>query len=178
MLFDSRLSPVISFAFLLVCSYAVRIQELTAEERGHYLISHDRYLFAFNPPQPEAQYIENLSHLSVSHPTLEKDALDYAKKSGNGPFYARPGVGDGSGVLFVATKISGNSLLGRSWNLRHNVDGEIKVYDAQLYWRVDRRGTRLLRFGIWPEGSTPPQVMTMQEAVNRFTRRMRWFGCC
>ncbi|EST04739.1 hypothetical protein PSEUBRA_006022 [Kalmanozyma brasiliensis GHG001] len=170
-----QLRLLVLLATLAIASGAVLVPELTNEEADHHLFSYHRYLFAFEPPQLHAQYVEYYPHLSVSHPNLEKDALDFAKTAGNGPFYAEASSRFGPKALFVSTKVSGNSRLGRTWNLRHNNDGRVKVYDAQLFWRVDRRGPKLLRFGIWPEGSHPQQVIPMQEVIDRFPRRFRWF---
>lgn len=163
-------------ASLLVTSFSWLVPELTAEERRHYLLSHETYRASFDPPQPGAVYLEYYPRMSGSPHILKKEALEHAKQPGNGPIYSHLGQVDGSHALFVSTRVSGNSRLGNRLNLRHDVDGHIKVHDAQLYWRVDRSGAKLLRYGVWPEGSSPPEVMTMQDAIRRSTRRFRWFG--
>ncbi len=126
------------------------------------------YYLLYQPPYQGGSNMKQYSHLTVSHPTLEDEALAYAHTDGHGPFH----TSQGRKALYVSTQVPGDSRLGQKWNLRQQGAGR---YDAHLFWRVDGKGAKLLRLDLRNEGVHPQQTMTMQTALER--SQPRCSGC-
>ncbi|CBQ72662.1 conserved hypothetical Ustilaginaceae-specific protein [Sporisorium reilianum SRZ2] len=148
----------------VTCSVAVKPPPMSQAEQEFHRQSLVAYFGAYPDDQHGNTFIDYYSHLLGGHRTLEQDALAHAHLDGNGPFYFNSQQ-EGT-RLFLATRVSGTSRLGKRWNLRQWIHDRPSNYDAHLSWRVDHQGPKLLRLDIWPEGSNPAVRMTMQEAMD------------
>ena len=175
--FVAKMMPRAAFVLFLIVliSFTSALPEpaMTAEEIRQYTDANGHYFLSYDPPYLGAEYIKQYSHLSVVH-AIEQEALEHAQQEGLGPFYV--GEARNKKALYVSTQIRGDSRLGRKWNLRQYIDGRLSAYDAHAFWRVNRRGAKLLRLDLWPAGARVQEAMTMEDAHNRF-KRPRW-GCC
>lgn len=149
---------------LLSCALANGEPELTRREKEIYSGFMQDYRLLYNPWRGNVNGVRYYDHLVRAHPTLERDALGFAHRAGKGPYQAEMH----GGKLYVATIVRGNEGPGMRWGLRQTGGSH---YDAHLFWRIDASGAKLLRFNIWPAGAQANQVMTMQDALERFRAR-------
>ena len=163
-----RFSLLVSFfvALFLAASLdvatAAAAPKLTGSEKAIYNTWSQEYRLLYEVWRYDAQSgIPFYSHLVVSHPDLEQRALEYALQDGYGPY----AVEHKRSVSYAMTLIPGNRGPAIRWNLRQ---GQLGQYDASIFWKIDRRGAKLLRFDIWPAGAQAAQLERMQDVINRF----------
>lgn len=154
------------FTTLLVSSVvAVPEPALLKGELAHYQQAGTAYTQLYNPPPAipvtaEEDRFQYYSHILGGDQQAEEYALNHALTPGNGPFH----VSRGKRALYVSTLIHRDSRLGTRWTI-----GPIQGYrrDAHAFWRVDRRGAKLLRLDLWPPGAVQQERMSMQAALDQ-----------
>lgn len=149
----------IALTAVLFLSLAVVAPEpkLTRDEMQLYHNDKIEFYARYVPVNTAARPVRYYDHLVAAHPTIEQDALAHAHTPGNGPYK----VTQRNGAVYASTLIRGHEGPARRWNLNQ----KHSRWDANVLWRIDDGGAKLLRFDIWPHGAETHEVMPMQDAI-------------
>ncbi|SPO27104.1 related to conserved hypothetical Ustilaginaceae-specific protein [Ustilago trichophora] len=132
---------------------------LTRPEQRLYNHWNEEYrMQRYDPMLLGAGPLSYYSHMTSYNPRLEMEALEWAHTHSNGPYqYHRI-----RGALYVSTTIRGNQGPAQRWNLRQRGH---QPKDVSVFWRIDHRGPKMLRFDLWPAGANTPQMISMHDAM-------------
>lgn len=151
-------AAVLAATLCVSLAFAVEDPPLTTGEKQIYHGWNQDFRLLYDPWFVNAAPIPYRQHLAVAHPRLEQQALEWAHTPGNGPHQFT----QHRGAIYASTLIRGNEGPARNWNLRQN--GQ-PPHDVNVFWKIDRRGAKMLRFDLWPAGAQAQQMLTMQDAI-------------
>ena len=66
--------------------------------------------------------------------------------------------------MYATTLIRGNEGPARRWGLQQRGNAP---FDANVFWKIDERGARMLRFDVWPAGAEVGEVIGMGDVIRR-----------
>ncbi|SJX62495.1 uncharacterized protein SRS1_13343 [Sporisorium reilianum f. sp. reilianum] len=149
--------------FLVVVAPPSSEPKLSTKEKGIYKEWIEDYQSRYPPNADQFKRGNSLSHMRVTHPNMEAQALVYAQSEYKGPFVFHHR--SGQPVSYALTRVPGDEEPGTRWNLRQN--GEIPL-DGIFFWRFDQTGPKLLRFEAVTAGAHTPEAMSMQALIGRY----------
>ncbi|SPO26923.1 uncharacterized protein UTRI_10672 [Ustilago trichophora] len=166
---DALCLALVAFSTLAA---AVLQPELTGSQTPHYESSLNFLRNRYTVPQ-DYPHLEAYSHILSGHPDGEAKAWELAGTENNGPVdYTMDGS---ERNIFATTRISGNSQLGRMWNL----NSRDELSDVYAFWHIRKGKHKLLRLDKWPSlpaAQSPPQTVTLQSLLEKVDQsRLRSF---